>query len=640
MKSDEIVAWDGEGWGHPNHVYGLLANSLGYHLTTTKMTRSLKTKDILDVVWRTGVAHPDAYQMTYGGTYDWNHWLNDIDQRTAKAINDGNPVTLAGFEVQYNGVWFEVRKSGYWVTVWDFYKFWGCGFVQAVEETWPEFYGLERIRAFKDLRPKFQELIDAGRFQEIVEYNDLELEAMVGLGQRMFKHLEEARIRRPTAMTGAGAIAGSLLVQHQVTQHVEKPPDEVMPAVLGANFGGRIEPWRYGVGDVWVHDIRSAYPYALPFVPSLKGGTWEWIDGDQATPGYLENWENRFSVWQIRWGYGYEDGMDHPTDRGYPFAWRDRGGSVLFPASGQGWQWWPEVVTAVNLDFEFDILGGWVFHPAIPILPFQWMRTRYEQRRRLKAAGMEGAARLIKYGLNATWGKTSQARGYVEDRPPPHHSLAWAGWTTSHCRAQIFEAASQDWDSIVYMMTDSVASTRRLNLPEGDALGQWEIKHYDRAMVLQAGVAFLWQDGKEVTSKFRGFDKNSISPTAVERAWKANAKTHEKAPLLVPSSRPVTLGSALTNDEWFAKWNTWQDHWRELDIYGGDGKRWAPVWWIQKPWLRFEPLRPFGLLTLEDRMESAPFAPRWEDSDPRGKTLIDGVLRDVVDEEEAVGLLA
>jgi hypothetical protein len=635
LEPDEVIAWDGEGWGHPSHVYGLLANSLGSKLVTPRLDQSLRTKDILDLVWRTGVAHPNAYQVTYGGTYDWNHWIANIDKPTAEAIRDGHPVRLAGFEVVFNGIWFEVRKAGYWVTVWDVWKFWGCGFAQAVEENLPDFHGLPTIREFKSLREKFGELVAAGRLDEIIHYNDLELEAMVLLTLKMFKDLEEARIRRPNALTGAGALAGSLIIQHQITQHIEQPPDEVMPAVLAANFGGRIEAWRYGTGELWVHDLKSAYPFNMRYLPSLKGGKWEYVEGDAVT----SDWDQRFSVWQIRWSYNYTQEMEHPTDRAYPFAYRDKGGSVLFPAAGQGWQWWPEVIMARSLGFEVEVLGGWVFHPAIPTLPWGCLDIRFAQRQRLTRLGKKGAARLIKYAMNAAWGKTSQARGYTADRPPPHHSLAWAGWVTSFTRASILEAASQDWDSVVYMMTDSVAATRRLSLHEGDGLGEWEVAHHPRAMVLQAGVAFMWDDKGKREDKFRGFDKDSISPEAVDRAWRANAKNRERAPLLVPSSRPVTLGSALTNDDWFAKWNTWQQHWRELDMYGGDGKRWAPTWFDQKPWRRMEPLRPWGFLTLEDMIESAPFEPRWEESDPRGKAMIDGVLIDIIDEETVAGML-
>lgn len=635
LEPDEVIAWDGEGWGHPSHVYGLLANSLGLHLEgegDPRTWRSLRTRNILDVVWRTGVTHPDAYQVTYGGNYDWNHWLGDSNKDTATALHNGNPVNLAGFEVVYNGVWFEVRRAGYWVTVWDIWKFWGCGFAQAVEENLPDFHGLAKIREFKALRSGFDELIQTGRYQEIREYNDLELEAMVQLTLKMFADLEAARIRRPRALTGAGALAGSLIVQHQVTQHIEKPPDDVYEAVVRANFGGRIEAWRYGTGELWVHDLKSAYPYNMRFLPSLTGGVWHHVTELD------ETWEGRFSVWHVRWEYTYDSRMKTPTDRAYPFPFRDKGGQVLFPAAGEGWYWWPEVITAKNLGFEFEVVEGYVFEPLNPILPWRWLDIRFEQRRRLTAAGLLGAARLIKYGMNAAWGKTSQARGYTAEKPPAHHSLAWAGWVTSFTRAQIFEAASQDWDSVVYMMTDSVASTQPLVLNEGSGLGEWEIEHYDKAMVLQAGVAFLWKGDKRV-DKFRGFDQGSIDPIGVERAWRANAKNKERAPLLVPSSRPVTLGSALVSDDWFEKWNTWQEHWRELDLYGGDGKRWAPTWFEQKPWKRMEPLRPWGFLTLEDGIQSAPFEPRWADIDSKSKARVDGVLLDIVEEEEVAGML-
>jgi hypothetical protein len=636
MQTDEVVAWDGEGWGKPKHVYGLLANSLGDTLITPDNTKSLHTLPMLDLIWRTGVAHQDAYQVTYGGTYDWNHWLNDIDMRTAQAIHDKNPVNLGGFQVVYNGVWFEIRKSGYWVTIWDVWRLWGCGFAQAVKETWPDFHGLRKIEEFKQYRDRFQELVDNGRLDEIIEYNNLELEALVGILQRAFKHFEEARIRRPTALTGAGAVAGSLIIQHQVTKYIEPTPVEMREAVLGANYGGRIEAWKYGVGPIVSHDIRSAYPCALRYVPNLRGGRWDWYEGD-----YLaDDWDQRFSVWKVEWGYSYSDGMDTPTHRGYPFAFRDKGGSVLFPNSGRGWVWWPEVVTARSLGFEFNVIGGWIFTPANSKLPFDWMDTRYEQRRLLKASGNEGASRLLKYGINATWGKTAQARGYLEESPPAHHSLAWAGWVTSHCRATVFEAASQDWDSVIYMMTDSVAATHRLDLPEGDRLGEWEIKEYPRGMVLQAGVAFLWDnDGKRI-DKFRGFDKDSIDPQNVVESWQDNQEIKTRLPLRVPSSRPVTLGSALVNEEWFEKWNTWQDHWRELDMYGGDGKRWASHWLEDKPWEGFCDLKPWGFLSLEDDQESFPFEPKWEDTASKDRLMIDGVLRDTVDAEEIVGALA
>lgn len=638
-ENETVIAWDGEGWGKPKHVYGLLANSVGDLLISDNLNHSLHTLDILDLLWRTGVANPDAYMVTYGGTYDWNHWISDINKPTAIALHEKFPIRLKPFEVSFNGMWFEVSKNGFKVTIWDVWRFWGCPFAQAVKETWPDFHGLRKIEEFKAYRNEFQKLVDNGRLDEIIEYNNLELEALVGLVLRMFKHFEEAKIRRPSALTGAGAVAGSLLIQHQVAKYNDKLPDGVYQAALRANFGGRIEAWKYGVSPpgskFYSHDIRSAYPFALRFLPALTGGKWEHCDKDKIE----DDWNQRFSLWHIEWDY-YNSKNKKPTDRGFPFAFRDKGGSVLFPTTGRGWHWWPEVITARNMGFDFKITEGYIFTPLIPTLPFAWMDTRYEQRRRLKRDGFEGASRLLKYGINATWGKTAQARGYTEDHPPRHHNIAWAGWVTSHCRATIFDGAMQDPDSVVYMMTDSLGTTKRLNLPEGDALGQWEIKEYPYAMVLQAGVSFLWDDSGKRVDKFRGFDKDSIDPKYILRKWRDNIEDNERHPLLVPASRPVTLGSALSSDDWFEKWNTWQDHSRELDLYGGDGKRWAPNWRKQKPWLRFEELKPWGFLTLEDEIESAPFEPKWEGMESKDRHTIEGVLRDIVDDEIQAGALA
>lgn len=663
VEDAEIIMWDGEGLGHHDHRYVLLAARIDVpgeepqklvlrgndEHWSERPSRRLDTVEILDLVWRCGMAHPSAYQVMFGANYDWNNWLWRANMDTARWLHEGRPVKLGPYTAKFNGLWFEVSRNGRRTIVWDVWKFWGQGFADALEDAFPDFHGLPTIKAFKALRGGFTE----DMMPDVEEYNDLELEGGCMLVRRLFKDLADAGIRRPSYLTGAGAVAGSILGQLGVADHNEQPPPEVMDALLRAFSAGRIEPLKCGTreGPFLLHDIRSAYPDAMATLPSMKGGSWEWSDGDEVP----EDWDRRMSVWHLEWDWTGA-GPKPPTRRFYPFFFREEGGAVHYPPAGEGWYMWPEVVTARALGWDFKVHGGWVFKPATEELPMRKLPGLFRHRRWLKEQGLEGAQRIMKYGLNAVYGKTCQARGSTPDKPPRFQNFAWSAWTTSHCRAKVLEAMSQDPDAVVAVMTDSVAATHRLDLPEGGELGQWEVKEYERAQVVQAGVGTLWsrepEEGHECTgscmperglhaavTKYRGFDRGTVSAAAVEQQWRENARARERLPVVTSTWRPITLGSALASEERFRMWNTWQETPRELDVYGGDGKR-----TLQRevhdirPWRELVDLEPFGSLGLGELRrlgisQSAPYEPRWADADAINSVEMDGVLGPFPDRE-------
>jgi hypothetical protein len=645
----EIIAWDGEGMGREEHKYVLLANSLGSKLRASDDGETwgggplgrLDTEAILDLVWKTGLANPSAVHVMYGATYDWNNWLWRADKPTAEWLHQGRPVKLGTYTAKFNGLWFEVTRNRRTIMVWDVWKFWAQGFAPALEDALPDFHGLPIIRKFKDLRGGFtQEMMP-----EVEQYNDLELEALVLLVRKLFQDLADAKIRRPGYLTGAGAIAGSILGQLGVSEHNEQPPAAVMDALLRAFSAGRIEALKIGthIGPFWTNDVRSAYPYAMKDLPSMKDGEWAWREG----PDVAEDWDDRMSVWHVEWDYTVDR---PPTRRFYPLFFREPSGMVHYPIAGEGWYMWPEIVTALALGWPIKVHGGWVLKQADPsIYPFRKLPGLFKHRQWLKDNGFPGAQRVLKYGLAAVYGKTCQARGSTPDKPPRFQNFGWSAWTTSHCRATMLEAMMQDPDSVVYVMTDSVATTKQLDIKVGHELGEWEVEEYERAMVVQAGVGSLWKDGERIIDKYRGFDRGSIDPNKIIEQWKLNAESKKRDPITTWSPRPVTLGTALASDEWFLLWNSWQDTKRDLDVYGGDGKRTLQreVYKI-KPWAELIDLEPFGTLGLRElrqlEMEqSAPYEPRWADAAVGPEEMI-GSLAPVpdraVDDELVAGALA
>lgn len=639
----DIVAWDGEGYDAEDgrHRYALLASSLG---TEIRNPAGLRTLPILEHVWRVGRARPTALHVVYGAQYDFDWWVHDLTIDSARALKRGHPVAIGPYTVRHNGVWFELTRENHTVQIWDVWKFWQQPFVDALRGAFPDFDQLPLIEEFKELRGRFSwELMD-----RIAEYNRAELRGLVMMMHRLFDDLNVAGIPAPAYLTGAGALAGALLRKFHVTNHIGDQHfgnPEVEEAVLRAFAAGRADPWQIGNydGTCYQHDLRSAYPRAMIDLPSMAEGEWVW------RTKLSHEWEDRMSVWLVRWNYvgGVNGTQKHPkppTNRYYPFFYRTRTGSILFPPSGMGWQWWPEVATARELGWKFDILGGWVWQPADPdCYPFEWVPLIYQQRAALKTAGKEGAQRVLKYGINALYGKMAQARGYTRDRPPSLQNLAWAGWVTSATRARIMDAAHQSPDTVIYQMTDSVMSTVKLNVTEGTGLGEWEIEECSRALVAQAGVGSLWKNGKEVP-KYRGFDAGSITADAITQTWKDNHKLGWAHPLQTSVRRPVMLNTAIESDDWFADWGQWLDKSRDLHIYGGDGKRQGAIFQSMKPWQQLCPLDPSPIAIDEhgnalswreyadwcaehnaDPLSSR-YEPKYESSDPWSLPEVRGTL--------------
>lgn len=666
IESGEIpvIAWDGEGYGSHGHRYALFAGHDGQGFAELRDPNGIPSLRILDLIWRMALARPRGIHVIYGGSYDYNHWVRWVDEETARVMLAGHPTRIGPFVIRWTGLWFEMWKAGHTgqpIRIWDVWRFWNTGFAKALEKMFPNDPDLALIQAWKAKRDSFS----WDQIEDMSVYNQAELRALVKMVRQLYRDLETAGIPFPSFLTGAGALAGSLMRKYGVDDHVGDPSfgsEDVYRAVLGGYAAGRVDAWQIGHydGALWQHDLRSAYVYAMMELPSMTEGAWEWREQ------LSDDWEDRMSVWFTRWNWcGGLDGAAHeapPTNRYYPFFYREKD-TILFPPAGAGWHWWPETLTARDLGWNFQVLGGWVWRPRFPELrPFGWIPEVYERRKYLRdTLGAEGASDMLKHGLAALYGKTCQARGATKDNPPRFHNLAWAGWTTAYCRAQITAAAHQDPEAIVYQMTDSVCSVRPLSVDEGPEMGQWETTRFQRGVFAQAGVGSLWcapgckkhPAGGVEHPKYRGFDSETIDAEGILRTWRQNAEDRHANPYQTWVRRPLNLGRALAEGR-FDDWTDWETVPRDLDVYGGGGKRGLHgMMWFMRPWETLVPLEPTAArygeegairasqtnmedhaLAQGDRLPiSEEYRPQWAKQDPYSLAEKQGRLRRVRMEE-------
>lgn len=603
-RKTTYIAWDGEGITEDGvHKYVLLANSLGKSIEDR---RGITAYAALEFIWRTHLRYPHAKHVIFSGGYDFNFILrgrgDTLGYLRATRIHKGIPTRIERWPVRLRRSLEVMPPSTRTVAafnrdsviLWDMWRFYQCSFIRALEMQLPTYPALQEIRDQKARRSHFT----WDELPAIKHYCFMELEALVSLSQKLLdEDMHTAGIGNLSALNGAGSAAAKQLKQNHIRDYIAPLPPEVERATWYAYSGGRIESWKFGnhIGEFYTHDIRSAYPSAMLDLPTLVDGIWHRTTEFEGV---------RFGVYRVRF---------HTTraDRGFPFFQRVASGTILYPASVEGWYWNCELESAYQSGFHFDILDGWALEPSTTHTPFQYILAAYGQRALFAADGNLGAALALKLAYNATYGKLAQTLGASAQKHAAHFCLAWAGYITAKTRSRVFDVAMQSPNDIAYIATDGIGATRRLDVDEGKGLGQWEVERYDGATLIQPGVYFLYRNyvgpfPLAVYEKYRGFDRGSIDVAAITASWRRQDFTPAKC----PATRFITLGSALASRERYDNdWCQWRTIDRELAIDGSNSKR-TPRSGTLRPHLRLEDLEPITSVT---DYHSTPYSPKWKD---------------------------
>ena len=547
-------AFDGEGMTLPNgsHIYTMLAARLdGEDSTDIVNSSGLSTASIMEYILDT--ATDDAINVIYGGSYDFNMWLADLERVDLEAVYSKRYHVWRGYRLMWRrGKSFTVcrvddkgERIGKSVTVYDIVSFFQCTFVKACDDYLGEnFVGRELIVSTKDKRANFhlEDLAD------VRYYNDLELENLLSLAKELRARLNKVGLR-PRRWDGPGAVAAALLTRENLKSHLAETPDEVARAARYAYAGGRFEVIKFGHVEqpAYEYDVNSAYPAALRNVPSLAQGTWKRYTGTAA---------NSYAPFAL---YHIEYHGNNPRIPGALFR-RDKNGSICYPLNVTGWYWTPEYeVASAYCDKghgTMRVLEQWRFIPdANAPRPFAFIEPLYNKRRALKKA-KDGAHVGLKLALNSLYGKLAQQVGAEmrngKIRKPPFHQIEYAGYTTSYCRAKVLFAVLNNLENVIAFETDAVFTTVPLSVPLTSELGDFERVSFGDLTYIQSGLYF--GESETNISKTRGVDRGRLSRKEV--LSKLTLVNADDRYAVVELTRFTGAGIALMHH--FENWRKWE----------------------------------------------------------------------------------
>lgn len=539
----------------PAHYYTLLSasNFDGTFSYSSENYKGLSTVDCFEFLLDLSANHKEAIFVGFAINYDANMWLKDLDYETAKTLWDEGMVTWNEYRITWlPSKSFSVSDGSSSIIIYDVFGFFQSSFIVALEN-----FGFEvpkEIKEGKEQRKSFT----ASRKKQIQEYNLMECRLLCQMMNKLRESMIECNFL-PDRWHGAGAIA-SVMFKRAGIEKINMMPQAFWKEIVSAYYGGRNQMLKQGeLGDVWIHDINSAYPHAMHTLPTSLG---EWIE---LTPTEMKLQEKVTGLFEYGLHFVEWDLAKYKEARITPFPFRHKG-RIYWTQKGSGWYWTPEVFEALkHYPKGITIKRTIQFYPDDDSRPFSFLAELYQERLKLIKQGSE-AQLPLKLGLNSVYGKVAQSIGYKGMRPL-YQNHFWAGYLTSRTRARMFGLAMTNPKAVVFFATDGMVAKEQMIVGEKEKVfGAWEVKQLKNFFGLQSGVycfeAFNKEDKEwELKKKTRGFHYRSFDTEAIREQWRK--KGHEGT-FEYKETRFTGLGIALKTD--FGTWGRWIENERKLNF--------------------------------------------------------------------------
>ena len=269
--------------------------------------------------------------------------------------------------------------------------------------------------------------------------------------------------------------------------------------------GAFISAFRRGYFEnVYEYDINSAYPYQMSLLPDLNKG--RFIYREKYVP------KKAIMGWvRVLITITPDDtGFFHPC---FPIM-RDNLPNYYpvgtFPAS----------ITLLEYEqlkhyFEIQLIDGFYFLSSNPHYLFKDVVTeRYNERKKTKDKNIDYFNKTV---LNGIYGKFLEKIQEIDDEKEDYGKWKtgqlfnpfYASYILAGTRVQLFKALEKAGpENIIACFTDSIFTTKKLDLGCGSLLGDWDFVQKGEMLIVGCGV-YSVKGEKKTKSKLRGFNTTS-----------------------------------------------------------------------------------------------------------------------------------
>lgn len=352
-----------------------------------------------------------------------------------------------------------IVKGHHSVAFYDVAQFFGSSLVQAYQDN----IGVleQDYLAFKSKRTQFSSRFYRRNTRAVREYCVQDCRLTKALAEKWITLFHSAFGFYPQRWVSSGYLAEKVLIHKGLPfPKFDSIPYEVQDMALRAYFGGRFEILRRGfIGEAYLYDINSAYPYALANLPDLTDGKW-------VRSKHIHK-DAKLGFFLIK--------ADIPDCKHIPpFPFRANG-KLVFPSG--------KFLTYVTLDeikacenpAYYKVLDSWQFVSNSSKYPYKsFIENMYLKRLELKRK-KDPLQLPIKVILNSIYGKAGQKVNRVIGNL--FNPVIFA-FITGYTRARLYRfVIDNDMEKdVVSFATDSVCTTKRLDL-DSEAIGEFSLSN-------------------------------------------------------------------------------------------------------------------------------------------------------------------
>jgi len=268
----------------------------------------------------------------------------------------------------------------------------------------------------------------------------------------------------PRNWVSSGYLAEKVLIHNHIDiPFFHETRYEIQDLAWNSFYGGRFELVQRGyIGECFLYDINSAYPFALTKLPDIRDG--RWIESIKINPKSIL-------------GFFHIHAKVDDSINIAPFPFRTKNNRIIYPTGEFETYVTLEELKSVTGDsrIKYKIIESYQFIPNKTCkFPFKkFIEEQYEKRLVLKKQENQ-LERAIKIVLNSMYGKTAQR---VDNRMGNLFNPIIASFITGFARAQLYRFMRDhnlEQDTVAFA-TDSIACRKKIPDLNSDKLGQMKL---------------------------------------------------------------------------------------------------------------------------------------------------------------------
>ncbi len=402
---------------------------------------------------------------------------------------------------------------------------------------------------------------------DIIKYCKKDAKLTAKLGDFLMSNVNKSILEMPKFFTSHASLSKQYFRFNSKIPQLKYVPTNILDIAFQCYYGGRFEILKRGYfKDLYHYDINSAYPTIIRDLPSLKYGKWHKVKeiSKKEKIGYYKVFLN------------IKEKIISPL----PIRTK---GIVIFPNGVYDvWITWYEAdllrksITKLYYGYEYTPNKHEYYPFKIPMDALYREKTKYKNNDHVFYW-------LYKLTMNAIYGCFVERHLKLDDiiTSGMLFNSVYGSTITAKTRHTLLKSINKkDYKHIVAFHTDSIISTKPLDLKISDNIGDWTLEQHDKGVILMSGIYQIGEISEKNPAKRRGFSGSKVFDwiKLMKGYWN---KDHiwikgylDQLYIKTPYTKVMKIAECLRRYNTLEKVNSFIKTSRKLYINGDRKRRW------------------------------------------------------------------